>query len=166
MWTLSTHEVVFSQKLPHIATVLKWADQKKVGHYNAYETVVAIGSVLHQGLFTYDPMRVQWSMQLKPYQMPTSGGIKRSFNCVDISTDKTFVYVGTSAGELMIYRRDTCVFRAIIPVCTNGVQDIVTLQDDTVVGCGGDGTLFRLTGKDMTWQKIKEVLNASFLCIH
>ena len=54
--------------------------------------------------------------------MPTSGGIKRSFNCVDNSADKTFVYVGTSAGEMMIYRRDTCVFRAVIPVCTNGLQ--------------------------------------------
>jgi len=157
VWDLSTGEVVFSQKQLNVMSVLTWADQHKVGHYYSYEAVVGIGSVLHQGLFTYDPMRVQWLMKLKPYQMPTSGSIKRSFNCVSISNDKTFVYVGTSAGEIMIYRRDTCVFRAIIPVCTNGVQDLVTLQDDSLLAAGGDGSVHKLAGRDMSWQKLQEM---------
>jgi hypothetical protein len=64
IWDLATMEVIFSQKLLNVASVFKWVDQKKVGHYNAYEAVVAVGSVLQQGLFTYDPMRVQWSLKL------------------------------------------------------------------------------------------------------
>ena len=64
IWDLASMEVIFSQKLLNVATVFKWVDQKKVGHYNAYEAVVAVGSVLQQGLFTYDPMRVQWSLKL------------------------------------------------------------------------------------------------------
>lgn len=89
--------------------------------------------------------------------MPPSGGLIRTFNCVSLSKDRVFVYVGTSAGEMMVYRRDTCVFRACIPVCTNGLMDLTTLRDDSVLCGGGDGALVRLTGRDMSWHVADQV---------
>ena len=69
-----------------------------------------------QGNLTYDPMRMQWSLKTRAYTVPPTGGLVRNFHCVDISNDRVFVYVGTSSGEVMVYRRDTVVFRACIPV--------------------------------------------------
>lgn len=61
-------------------------------------------------------MRMQWSLKTRAYTVPPTGGLIRNFHCVDISNDRVFVYVGTSSGEVMVYRRDTVVFRACIPV--------------------------------------------------
>jgi hypothetical protein len=97
------------------------------------------------------------SVLLQAYQVPPSGSLVRQFHCVDLSRDGLFVYVGTGAGEMMVYRRDTLVFRACIPVCTNGLQDLVTLRDDSVLCGGGDGAFVRVLGRDMSWQCADQV---------
>ena len=163
IWDITSGEVLLGQKLLEPATVIKWTDQKKVSHSFAYELVVGYGTVLQQGLFTYDHMRVQWSLKLKPFQMPVSGGIIRTFHCIDLSADKIFVYVGTTAGEMMIYRRDTTVFRAIIPVCTNGLSDLIAQSDGSVICGGGDGSITKLVGRDMAWQVEQKVIYTYFL---
>lgn len=65
MWDLATAEVVFGQKLANPATVLKWADQKKVGHYYTYELVLGIGGSINQAVLSYDNFRMQWTMSFK-----------------------------------------------------------------------------------------------------
>jgi hypothetical protein len=57
--------VVFGQKLIAAVTVLKWADQKKVGHHFAYELVLGVGGNINQGLLTYDTFRMQWVVSFK-----------------------------------------------------------------------------------------------------
>ena len=97
------------------------------------------------------PDRVQWDLKMYNYAMPTGGGLIRTFTCIDLSNDKVSVYAGTTGGEMMVFRRDTRVFRACIPICTNGVQAIATLPTDDVICGGGDGTLTILSGQDMVW---------------
>lgn len=156
IWDLTTGEVVYGQKLQQPVSIMKWVDHKKVNHNIAYELVFGMNSNLFQGLFTYDSMRMQWSLKLNTYQIPPQGGLIRSFYSIDTSLDRVFIYVGTSSGELLVYRRDTVVFRSCIPVCTNGLHDLVTLPDDTIVCGGGDGTFVRIMGRDMSWQKVHE----------
>lgn len=131
---------------------------RPANHYVEYELVVGAGSTLNHMHFTYDPMRVQWAMKTTPYGMPSSGAIIRSFYSIDQSLDGIFLYVGTSAGEMMVFRRDTHVFRACIPACTHGLRDILAMPDGTVLCAGGDGTLNRLRGRDGAWQKVQEVI--------
>jgi WD40 repeat protein len=157
IWDLSTGEVVYGQKTPSAITVLAWAYQKKINHNIDYELVIGMNNVVSQGLLTYDSMRMQWSLKWRAYTVPPMGSLTRTFYCLDLSRDRVFVYIGTSSGEMMVYRRDTVVFRSCIPVCTNGLQDIVTLPDDSVICGGGDGAFVRLIGSDMTWQKSFEV---------
>lgn len=157
MWELATAEVVYGQRLREAVTALKWTHQGKVGHHIDYELAVAIGHTVCQGLFKYDTFRMQWGMQWNQFQISMNGGLVREFTCVDVSKDGIFVYFGTHAGELMVFRRDTLVFRAVIPVCTNGVHDIVTLPDDSVIVGGGDGSFHKLVGRDMAWQMAQQI---------
>lgn len=160
IWDLATGEVVFGQKQPATVTVLKWAEHRKDNHNTAYELVIGMSSpnnALYQANLTYDSMRMQWSMRTRLYTTPPTGGLIRNFYCVDLSMDRVFVYVGTSSGDMMVYRRDTVVFRAAIPVCTNGCQDLITLPNDSVIIGGGDGNFVRIVGHDMVWQKTHEV---------
>jgi WD40 repeat protein len=144
IWDLVSSEVVGSYKLPVPATVLMWADQRKQVHSVDYELVVGAGNVMSKVDFKYDNMRMQWSIKLKAFQMPVSGGIIRTFKCGCITANRLYVCAGTTGGEMMVYRRDTGVFRAIVPVCTNGLNDMVCFPDGTVYCGGGDGTVSRL----------------------
>lgn len=153
IWDLLSSEVVGSIKLPAPATVQMWVDQKKQVHSIDYELVVGAGNLLYKTDFTYDTMRMQWSIKIKPYQMPVSGGIVRTFKCGCLTPDRLFVCLGTTGGEMMIYRRDTYVFRGIVPVCTNGLNDMVCLPDGAVVCGGGDGTISKLIGSDGAWRQ-------------
>lgn len=157
IWDIATGDVVFGARQPHIISVLLWTEQRKEGHHTAYELTLSMQNNLIQASFTYDPMRMQWSLVQRNYTLPPSKGLVRTFTSVAISQDRLFVFAGTTSGEIMIYRRDSCVFRACIPVCTNGVQEIVVLPDESVLCGGGDGSFVRLIGRDLTWQKAAEV---------
>jgi cilia- and flagella-associated protein 52 len=60
-------------------------------------------------------------------------------------------------GDVLIFRRDTCVFRACIPICTNGVKGIVALPDGQMLCGGGDGSITKLVGSDMAWSLAKQI---------
>lgn len=158
IWDLTSGEIVYGSKMPNPVSVLIWIEHKKVNQYVNYELILGQGTILNKGLFTYDAMRTQWSMKLSTFAMPPSGGIIRSFNCIDYSIDTTFIYVGTMGGEMMTFRRDSEVFRACIPLCSSGVQSLVALPNGDVIIGGGDGSVKRLRGRDLAWHVIAEVL--------
>jgi hypothetical protein len=157
IWDLSTAEVVFGHKFLSPVSVMRWTSMYRDKHNIGYELVFGAGSVLYQGVFTYDDARVQWSMQLKSFQMPVQGALVRQFTSISLSPDHIYVYVGTAVGEVMVFRRDTVVFRACIPVCGNGLNDLVTMPNGSVLCGGGDGKLHVIRGKDTAWQVVTEV---------
>lgn len=157
MWELATGEVVFGQRFPTPISVLMWLDHRHVHPYVSYEMVIGCGTTLSKAMFVYDPNKVQWGLSQQPYLLPPGGGIVRSYTCVDVSPDLEFVFVGTSGGEMLTLLRRTTVFRAIIPVCTNSLQTICCLPDGHVVCGGGDGSITKLTGRDMAWRVAAQV---------
>ena len=159
IWDLSTGEVVFGQRLPMAVSVLQWVEHRLENRRMTYELVIGTGSILNRGILAYDPVRVQWTLKQQTFTMPPGGGIIRYFSCIDVSYDGIFVFIGTSGGDVLIFRRDTCVFRACIPVCTNGVKGIVALSDDRMLCGGGDGSVLVLEGSDMSWVKSTSVSN-------
>lgn len=151
IWDVSTGEVIYGNKAATPISVLKWVDHNRKDYYTDYELVVCIGSEVKQAFLTFLQDRVQWDLKMYNYTMPTGGGLIRTFTSVDVANDKNGVYIGTTGGEMMIFRRDTRVFRACIPICTNGVQALSTLPNGDVICGGGDGTLTVLSGRDMVW---------------
>ena len=107
VWDLSSGEVAYGQTLPAPASIMKWVSCSRDGHYIAYDIVVGHGKELYNGRFSFQPDRVQWSLTLKAFAMPPGGGITRTFTTMDFSEDRVFVYVGTTGGEILTFRRDT-----------------------------------------------------------
>ena len=62
---------------------------------------------------------------------------------------------------MLTFRRDTCVFRACIPICTNGVKGVVALPDGHMICAGGDGSIVKLAGSDMAWSMAGQVAHYS-----
>lgn len=112
-----------------------------------------IGDSVMSSKLNYDPIKAQWNLKLTPYAVPSNGRIIRTFTCVETSAGAAYIYVGTTAGEVIVYKRESAVFRACIPVCRIGVQSIVVLpQDGNIVCGGGDGSIKMISGEDMTWR--------------
>lgn len=152
IWDLSTGEVVYGQRLLSPATILQWVESIEHMGRVSYELVIGVGPSLCKAMFTFEQLRVQWQLKLTPYQMPSSGGIIRTFQEIALTNDKRYIYVGTYQGEMMVFMRGSYVFRALIPVCTNGLTGLAVLSDGDVICTGGDGVLKRLHGNDMDWQ--------------
>lgn len=158
IWDINTAELIYGQKLSGTPSVLRWTSHQKVNHYTKYELVVGVAGALFQGNLQFEPDKVQWNMKLHPFLMPGGGGLVRSFTTVDFSMDLASIYIGTTAGEMMVFRRDTRVFRACFPICTNGLQSVLTLPNDDIVCGGGDGTLKIVRGNDMSWNMLQETV--------
>lgn len=156
VWDLSTAEVVYATRLSSPASVLQWVDHKRLNHYTSYDLVVGCACTLYFATLSFAPDRVQWNMTMNPFATQPGGALVRTFTSLNLSPDLNFCYVGTEGGEIMVYRRDTKVFRACIPVCTKGVRSIATLPNGDLVCGGGDGTIKVLSGYDMGWRMLKE----------
>ena len=157
IWDLANGEVVFVQRVSSVVSVLQWADHRRVRQYDEYDIILGHGNLIWGGIFSFAPDRVQWSLKQTAFVMPPGGNMVRTFTALDLSNDGVFLYVGTSGGEMLVFRRDTGVFRACIPICSGGVNAIVTLSDN-IICAGGDGSICKLDGRDMTWhmsQKVK-----------
>ena len=158
IWELSTGEVIFGKQFPTPVSFLKWVEHKVFNRKVSYELVFGVGAQIFQGSFNFEAERVQWSLSITPYMMPTSGGIVRNSYCACLSPTKEFVYVGSTGAEMLVFGRAVKpVFRCGIPVCTNGVRSIACLSDGDVICGGGDGILRRLHGFDLSWEIVQQV---------
>jgi len=77
----------------------------------------------------------------------------------------SYIYVGTTAGEVCIYSIANMLFKAAIPVSNNGVLSLALCDDVLFVG-SGDGKLKRLKGFETKWALEMEVpLNGAITSI-
>lgn len=90
-----------------------------------------------------------------------SGGLVREYTCGDISATKEYYYVGTTAGDMLVFKlgpqTNTHVFRCALPVCVGGLHCLTVLPTDELVCGGGDGALTVLAGHDMQWRQVRRI---------
>ena len=156
VWEIFSGEVVYGQRFDKPVTVIKWCYSFLENRRTSYELAVGYGSNMCKGLFFFDASRVQWTLQLKPFALP-SGGLTRFFCSVELSQDKKYLFVGSTGADLLIYRQDLGVYRAMIPVGSNGVRSLLTLPNGDLLCGGGDGTITILRGEDLSWEAIDSV---------
>jgi WD40 repeat protein len=156
VWEVSSGEVVYVQRFDKPVSVIKWGGSFIDKRRTSYELAVGSGSTMSKGYFYFDAARVQWTLKLTPFALP-SGGLTRFFCSIEYSEDKQYVYVGSTGADLLIFRHDIGVYRAMIPVGSNGVRSLLRLPNGDVLCGGGDGTISTLRGEDLSWEVIESV---------
>ena len=156
IWEIMTGEVIYGQRFDKPVSVVKWANSYMDKRRTAYELAVGSGSTLCKGFFSFDASRVQWTLELKPFALP-SGGLTRFFSSIEFSEDKRYLYVGSTGADLLIYRHDIGVYRAMIPVGSNGVTSLYRLPNGDLLCGGADGTITTLRGEDLSWEALDSV---------
>ena len=53
----------------------------------------------------------------------------------------------------MVFNADTMIYRATLPVSTNGVHSVCIVDDFVLVGAG-DGKIKKLSGSDQFWSVV------------
>jgi hypothetical protein len=139
---------------------MAWITHSVEGRRTVYDLALGVGTTLSKGKFYFDQGRVQWTLSLKPYALP-SGGLVRQFASVVASDDYQYLFVGSTGSDLIVYRHDIAVYRALIPVCSNGVRSISKLSNGDLLCGGGDGTLTKIRGEDLMWEVIQRVRDPS-----
>lgn len=166
VWEIATAEVVYVQRFTYPVCVMSWINHSVENRRTVYDLALGVGTTLSKGKFYFDQGRVQWTLSLKPYALP-SGGLVRQFASVVASDDFQYLYVGSTGSDLIVYRHDIAVYRALIPVCSNGVRSIAKLMNGDLLCGGGDGTLTKIRGEDLMWEVVQRVSDAPiFLFVH
>lgn len=135
---------------------MSWISHTLENRRTVYDIALGVGTTLSKGKFYFDQGRVQWTLSLKPYSLP-SGGLVRQFASVMASDDCQYLFVGSTGSDLIVYRHDIAVYRALIPVCSNGVRSLAKLSNGDVLCGGGDGTITKIRGNDLMWEVIQRV---------
>lgn len=156
VWDVVSGEVVYGQRFDKPVSVVKWGGSFIDKRRTSYELAVGSGSTMCKGYFFFDASRVQWTLELTPFALP-SGGLTRFFSSIEFSEDKQYVYVGSTGADLLIFRHDIAVYRAMIPVGSNGVRSLLRLPNGDLLCGGGDGTITVVRGEDLSWEAMDSV---------
>ena len=156
MWELASGEVVFGQRYPSPVSVAKWVQHSTENRRVVYDMCIGVGPTLSKGRFFFDQGRVQWTLTTKPYALP-SGGLVRQFCTIETSEDRKYLFVGSTGSDMIVYRHDIAVFRALIPVGSNGVRSIARLHNGDLLCGAGDGSITKLRGEDLSWEIVEKV---------
>jgi len=97
------------------------------------------------------------------YQDIGLGSIKRIFNCIVIAPDDTCAYLGTRTGDIIEINLERCLFKRIGPakrLFSQGINVINLLANGDLLIGAGDGTIAKVTSRDMLVKTEAKVMGA------
>jgi len=129
---------------------------KKSGKHPVYTIVTTNPSNIFVNILEYDLGSLQYQLKTSYIQLPSSGLI-RHYTCSKIDATGQYYYVGTTGGEVCIFNIPNKIFKAALPVSTNGVYSIELYKDALYVGAG-DGRIKKFIGEGTKYVLDKEVI--------
>mmetsp|Transcript_1714 Transcript_1714/g.5990 ORF Transcript_1714/g.5990 Transcript_1714/m.5990 type:complete len:648 (-) Transcript_1714:54-1997(-) len=148
------------------ALFLPFSDEQLRSRRKNYELVVySRERGLEKLTWGYDARSMQYTLDGRiKFQLPGRiAGLKRSIGdavVVRDSQDQPWCIVGTESGEAMIFNASSCVYRAVVLVCSGGILSMNVLSEggsstEVVIG-GGDGSIRVIRGHDTKWDVVRE----------
>jgi hypothetical protein len=97
----------------------------------------------------YDIRTMSYSLKTDLVKFPAAG-LQRVYHDCCISHATGELIAGTSVGEIMVFNMENLLYRAALPVATNGVLSVCAAGSFIYVGAG-DGKVKKLQGNDQYW---------------
>mmetsp|Transcript_22821 Transcript_22821/g.19831 ORF Transcript_22821/g.19831 Transcript_22821/m.19831 type:complete len:119 (-) Transcript_22821:1149-1505(-) len=92
----------------------------------------------------FDIGTMQYALKGSSIQLPSSG-LVRTYTCAQIDVKGEYLYAGTTGGEVCVFNLPNQIFKAALPVSSNGVYSVL-LQNDAIFVGSGDGRIKKLRG--------------------
>ena len=96
--------------------------------------------------FDYDISSMSYKITSAACQLP-SAGMSRTYTCSTCDTSGEYFYAGTNSGEVVIFSLKNRVFRASIPLSSNGILCLMEMNG-VLFASSGDGKIKKMVGSD------------------
>eukprot|EP00940_MAST-03C_sp_MAST-3C-sp2_P001438 g1438.t1 len=163
IWDLEVGEIVASKRMQKTINLLAWGKMTRDPRCSraTYQLNLACSSQVECNSLVYDVSAVRYVLKSELMTMPT-GGLVRNYTSASVVAPNAghFLLAGTGNGEICVFNTDHKIFRASLPVATNGVVSLlcrVSEEDDSsVVYVGaGDGSVKEMSGADCEWKIVR-----------
>ena len=97
---------------------------------------------------------MHYALKTELVKFPAAGLQRTYYDCCLAPTPGELI-AGTSVGEIMVFNTDNLLYRASLPMGTNGIVSICTCGNFVYVG-SGDGKVKKVQGNDQYWSIVSE----------
>lgn len=157
IWDVMTGEKCFSRIYEFPTNLIYWTTIDSDKKYPSYTLTEANVNSINYFQFNFELKSMQYSMQTSKFVLPSKGWT-RTYTCALYDRNLKMLYVGTTAGELVLYSTDNLYCKATYSVISNGVTALVMPRDNSMIIGGGDGKIKKMTmenGKQVLTQEIQ-----------
>jgi WD40 repeat protein len=124
------------------------------GKHPSYQLIAYYSSSVLIHSFDFDIASMTYRISTAACQLPSSG-LNRTYTCSTCDSVGEFTIAGTSSGELCVFSIPNRIFRASLPLSSNGLLVMIELDGSLYVG-SGDGKVKRIAGRDTKWNVLAE----------
>ncbi|MCQ2816524.1 MAG: WD40 repeat domain-containing protein [archaeon] len=137
--------------------------QNRQSNYYDYTITITNNSALSYLDFYFELRTMQYNVRNNNFVLPSTG-FNRDYTCGFYDEKYNCLYLGTAAGELIIFSLDNLYFKSSFNITNNGVTDMVFLSEtEEILVSGGDGKIKKIQRSMPEGETSKDILKAKHL---
>ena len=154
IWDTSDGSAIHTRVTEFPITVVAWGDEidRTNQKHPAYTLVTANQTSVFINKLEFEIAQMQYILKQGLCQLPNTG-LTRNYNFASIQGD--FLFMGTTGGEICLFSIASQIYRATMPISSNGLLSMALCGDYLFVG-SGDGKLKKLGIADGKWNLTHE----------
>lgn len=153
IWDTNDGSAIHTHVFEHPLLIMAWGDIQNAGSkHPSYIIVTASSSKVSINTLEYDISSMQYFLNEGSCQLPNTG-LTRNYTFSVINGD--MLMAGTSGGEICLFSVYSQIYRATMPLSSNGLLSIALMDDKIFIG-GGDGKVKKLSTDGGRWNLTHE----------
>jgi len=145
IWESTTGNRCYHRIFEYNTNMIKWVRMvyEEGSKHPNYSIILSNVNTIFHYFFHFELKSMQYSMQCNKFSLPSSG-LVRTFVCSVYDYNTKSLLVGTTGGEICIFSIDKHIFKGTFNAVKNGVNNILILNDSSIVIGGGDGKVKKM----------------------
>ena len=154
VWDTNDGSAIHTHVFEHPLLIMAWGDiQTDINpKHPSYIIVTASSSSVNINTLEYDIASMQYYLNPGTCQLPNTG-LTRNYTFATINGD--MLMAGTAGGEICLFSIYSQIYRATMPLSSNGLLSIALMDDKIFIG-GGDGKVKKLSTEGGKWNLTHE----------
>lgn len=161
IWDSKDGSTVYSKRTEQPLLTFAWGPTRDsnqglpgAGKHPSYSLFQAYFAQAQLNNLDFNIASMTYGMTNTGIQLPSTG-LTRRYTCSAVSQNGDYAFTGTQSGEVCVFSLASRIFRASLPISTNGITAMTEVRGDLFVG-SGDGRLKKLAGGDKDWRVVAE----------
>lgn len=137
IWSVRDGNPIHTKFSEHPLTLCVWSDVITDAKHPSYTLITANYNSMFINRLEFDIASMQYFLKTSTFQLPNTG-LLRNYTFASISND--MLLAGTTGGDVCVFSISSSIYRASIPLTSNGIM-CGTVDGDFLYVGGGDGKI-------------------------